>query len=345
MLLQLLLRGGELVYLLGRHPTCRQRSNSTSHTIANTTDSSSTRLARTSQTRPQHLRQGLLLLELRHLRRLDLNGRLRLRAGRHDRHHVRRAAAPPPREGPGAPLLPLVAAPRSGRRAAAHRRPTGAVAAIPARGRGIVVAGPMQRGHVRVEVVDQNEAPPAGLPIMAATAADTVTMYPRSAPDAGVAGIVRTDAGVRRHHRPGRGAGLAQQRRNARHARRIGRVQGRPGLGIEQVVRPAVEGVVRRRVDVAAGDAVPAPDPKLDVILPHLGRVALLDPVVPVVLVVAGLGPVVQDERPRRWRIRRGLRRYCQRRLVLIEQMLQLRHLTERPIFVFAKDTSASNMT
>ena len=266
-----------------------------------------------------------MLLELRHLRRLDLDGGLRLRAGRHGRHHVRRAAAPSPREGPGAPLLPLVAGQRSGRRAAAdRRRPAGAVAAI---------AGPVQRGHVRVEVVDQNEAPPAGLPMMAATGTAVLMMspQPRAASDAG---IVRIDAGVRRH-RPDRGPGLAQQRRNARRARRIGRVQGRPGLRIEQVVRPAVEGVVRRRVDVAASDAVPPPDPKLDVVLPHLGRIALLDPVVPVVLVVAGLGPVVQNERPRRRRIRRGLRRYCQRRLVLIEQMFQLRNLIHEREFVF----------
>ena len=285
-----------------------------------------------------------MLLELRHLRRLDLDGGLRLRAGRHGRHHVRRAAAPSPREGPGAPLLPLVAGQRSGRRAAAdRRRPAGAVAAIAARGRGIVVAGPVQRGHVRVEVVDQNEAPPTGLPMMAATGAAVLLMMspqPRAASDAG---IVRNDAGGRRH-RPDRGAGLAQQRRNARRARRIGRVQGRPGLRIEQVVRPAVEGVVRRRVDVAAGDAVPPPDPKLDVVLSHLGRIALLDPVVPVVLVVAGLSPVVQNERPRRRRIRRGLRRYCQRRLVLIEQMFQLRNLIHEREFVFAKDTGAPNI-
>mmetsp|Transcript_1185 Transcript_1185/g.2641 ORF Transcript_1185/g.2641 Transcript_1185/m.2641 type:complete len:380 (-) Transcript_1185:46-1185(-) len=297
--------------LLGRHPTCRQRSDATAHAIADTSPRCTHRLAGTPQTRPQHLRQGLLLLELRHLRRLDLDGGLGLRAARHGRHDVGRAAAPPPGEGAGAPLLPLAAAhtPGSDRRSAADRRRR-AGPASPFRGAGIFAAGPMQRRHVRVEVVDQNEAPPAGLARAAAAARCR-----------GNAGVVRNDAGVRR--RPG----LAQEGRDARHAGGVGRVERRPGLGIEQVVGPAVEGVVGRRVDVAPGHAVPPPDAELDVILPDLGGVALLDPVVSVVLVVAGLGPVVQDQRARRRRIRRRLRRYCERRGVLIEQMFQFRHV------------------
>ena len=297
--------------LLGRHPTCRQRSDATAHAIADTSPCC-TRLAGTPQTRPQHLRQGLLLLELRHLRRLDLDGGLGLRAARHGRHDVGRAAAPPPGEGAGAPLLPLAAAPGSDRRSATdRRRRAGPVGPSRSRGAGIFAAGPVQRRHVRVEVVDQNEAPPAGLARAAAAASRS----------RGNAGVVRNDAGARR--RPG----LAQEGRDARRAGGVGRVERRPGLGIEQVVGPAVEGVVGRRVDVAPGHAVPPPDAELDVILPDLGGVALLDPVVSVVLVVAGLGPVVQDHRARRRGIRRRLRRYCKRRVVLIEQMFQFRHL------------------